>query len=236
MGQSTDQLLTSRNSRRFANPRFAAVRNQMAAGISAPLSKAAGVFDIAEPGFVAEDIDYDPHRRRFVVTSIQKQKLLPVAVCRRQRCRFGFRGLSRSLANAGGEDRFRRRLVWVTEVALNGFASHAPRQTGEGPLFSVMTSIAADYWNASRVRQTVRLATFVLSRQWRSAGLRRDKVVGFIGCTAQTRNWNASTMVVLSRPRRQPFILTASTFLFPDYLPGHWHPGSNHQTGALACD
>jgi sugar lactone lactonase YvrE len=120
MGQSTDQLLTSAE---FAalreDPRFAAVRNQMAANTS-PLSKAAGVFDIAEPGFVAEDIDYDPHRRRFVVTSIQKQKLISV----------DGKGVASDFVVSPDhwpmlavKIDFRRRLVWVTEVALNGFAS-----------------------------------------------------------------------------------------------------------------
>jgi hypothetical protein len=120
MGQSTDQLLTSPE---FAglreDPRFAAVRNKMAAN-TWPLSKVTAVFDITEPGFVAEDIDYDPHRRRFFVTSIQKQKLISI----------DGKGIAADFA--ASPDHWpmlavkvdsQRRLVWVTEVALNGIAS-----------------------------------------------------------------------------------------------------------------
>ena len=128
MGQSADLLLTSPE---FAPvrrlPGFARVREKMAVNDS-PVSGAVEAFDIAEPGFVAEDIGYDPHVRRFFVTSIQKKKIIAID------------GNGRPADFAAAPDGWpmmalkvdtRRRLLWATEVALKDFASIAKDDRGK---------------------------------------------------------------------------------------------------------
>lgn len=131
MCQSADLLLTSPELAALrGNPKFAAVRQNMAANNS-PVSKATAVFDIAEPGFVAEDMDYDPHSRRFFITSIQKQKIISV----------DSKGNAADFAAAPDHWPMmavkvdsQRRLLWVTEVALNGFASVAKADWGKSAI------------------------------------------------------------------------------------------------------
>ena len=99
------------------SPKFASLQKQMTAN-EAAVSHGTAVFDIAEPGFVAEDIDYDPQSKRFFVTSIQKKKIIAV----------GSRGKATDYAVAPDgwpmmalKIDSQRRLLWATEVALDGF-------------------------------------------------------------------------------------------------------------------
>ncbi len=128
MGQSADLLLTSAE---FAplreNPKFAAIRAQMVANDS-PVSKATPVFEIAEPGFVAEDIGYDPHLSRFFITSIQKQKIVSVDA---QGNAADFAAAPDHWPMLAVKIDPRRRLLWATEVALNGFASEPKADWGK---------------------------------------------------------------------------------------------------------
>jgi hypothetical protein len=120
MGQSADLLLTSAE---FAplreSPKFSSIREHMAAN-GAPVSRAAAAFDIGEPGFVAEDIDYDSRSRRFFVSSIKKKKVVVLDAKGRAT---DFAAAPDAWPMMAIKVDARRRLLWVTEVALDGFVT-----------------------------------------------------------------------------------------------------------------
>ena len=128
MGQSAELLLTSPE---FApvrsNTRFTQIREKMAAN-DTPVSHAVAAFDIVEPGFVAEDIDYDSRTAKFFVTSIQRKKIISVD------------GKGKASEFAAAPDGWpmmalkidtQRRLLWATEVALRDFTSIAKDDRGK---------------------------------------------------------------------------------------------------------
>jgi hypothetical protein len=73
-----------------------------------------------EAGLIPEDIDYDPVTRRFYISSVLKNEVLAVDLSGHfrifARAPDGFPMMALKVDS-------RRRRLWVTEVALNGFAS-----------------------------------------------------------------------------------------------------------------
>jgi hypothetical protein len=103
-------------------PLFAPLKKDFSERVAknkAPVSLASSVFTFADGDLIAEDIDYDGTTQRFFVSTVRRQKLL-------------------SLRLGGHESVFatapdhwpmlalkidgRRRRLWATEVALDGFA------------------------------------------------------------------------------------------------------------------
>jgi len=118
MGQSTDLLATSSD---FApllkNANFARIQNAMKANRS-PVSTGSTAFQLSDPSLLAEDVDYDPHTRRFFVTSVREKKIVSVEAS----------GASSDFARAPDNWPMlavkvdpSRRLLWATEVAMQGF-------------------------------------------------------------------------------------------------------------------
>jgi hypothetical protein len=120
MGQSDQQTLAGkqfdelRKAERFHELETAMLRNQ------APIAAGAEVFAIGEPGLIPEDVDYDASTKRFYVTSVMKREILV----------FEANGHSRIFACAPDPWPMmalkldpNSRLLWATEVALQGFSS-----------------------------------------------------------------------------------------------------------------
>jgi sugar lactone lactonase YvrE len=118
MGQSTDLLATSSD---FApllkNANFARIQNAMKANRSL-ISTGSTAFQLSDPSLLAEDVDYDPNTQRFFVTSVRKKKIVSVEAS----------GASVDFATAPDNWPMlaikvdpSRRLVWATEVAMQGF-------------------------------------------------------------------------------------------------------------------
>ncbi|MGC2110357.1 MAG: hypothetical protein WA655_12625 [Candidatus Korobacteraceae bacterium] len=128
MGQSADLLL---NSSEFAvlrdNPKFAAIRERMAANDS-PVANSTLASDIAELGLVAEDIDYDPHSHKFFVTSIQKKKIISIDA---QGNTTDFAVAPDGWPMMALKIDAQRRVMWATEVALKDFTSVAKSDWGK---------------------------------------------------------------------------------------------------------
>ena len=90
---------------------------------SAPVSSAEPALRLSDAGLVAEDIDYDPGSKSFLITSILEKKIVRVAAS----------GAANDFAHSPHQwpmlaikiDSFRH-LVWATEVALDGFTA-APK-------------------------------------------------------------------------------------------------------------
>jgi len=99
--------------------RFSALEAEMRKN-EAVVTASSEVVDIPEPGHIPEDIDYDPRTRKFYTTSILKHRVQFMDLA----------GHAATFADAPDpwpmlavKVDARRRRLWVTEVALNGFAS-----------------------------------------------------------------------------------------------------------------
>jgi hypothetical protein len=125
MGQTNDLLDST-----LFEPLKVLVTNQMKTN-QTPISRATRAFQIADPGLLPEDIDYDPTSKRFFLTSILETKVVMLNET----------GSIRNFAES--PDRWpmlalkidsRRRRLWATEVALDGFTSVAATDWGRSVL------------------------------------------------------------------------------------------------------
>jgi sugar lactone lactonase YvrE len=118
MGQSTDLLATSSDfAALLKNANFARIQNAMKANRSL-ISTGSTAFQLSDPSLLAEDMDYDPNTQRFFVTSVRKKKIVSLEAG----------GASTDFAKAPDNWPMlavkvdpSRRLVWATEVAMQGF-------------------------------------------------------------------------------------------------------------------
>lgn len=120
MGQSDRKALESAV---FADLRSSARFKTLAARMDEnerPIAVGSTVFEMSEAGLVPEDIDYDPVTRRFYMSSVLKNEVLAVDLSGHLRI-FARAPDSRPMMALKVDSR--RRRLWVTEVALNGFAS-----------------------------------------------------------------------------------------------------------------
>ena len=118
MGQSIDLLATSADFApllRHAN--FTRIQNAMKANRSS-ISTGSTAMKLSDTSLLAEDLDYDPQTRRFFITSVREKKIISV----------GASGANADFATAPDNWPMMalkvdttRRLVWATEVAMQGF-------------------------------------------------------------------------------------------------------------------
>jgi len=118
MGQSSEGTLKLPQFEKLRNdPRFAALATEMAAN-SASISHSTMAFSLKDANLIPEDIDYDPAARLFYITSVLKKEILAVDAS----------GSASTFAQPPDPwsmmalklDRTRR-LLWATEVALDGY-------------------------------------------------------------------------------------------------------------------
>ena len=119
LGQSTELLTTLAD---FAplrdKPAFAAIQAAMKENRTT-ISVASKAFDIPDQTLLAEDLDYDPNTRRFLITSVREKRIIWTDKS----------GAAGEFAKAPDNwpmlaikiDRVRS-LVWATEVGLKGFS------------------------------------------------------------------------------------------------------------------
>ena len=96
---------------------YKAILNRFAQN-AAPVSSAEAAFSLPDAGIVAEDIDYDPASKSFLITSILKKKIIRISQS----------GAAADFAKSPHDwpmlaikiDSVRH-LVWATEVAMDGF-------------------------------------------------------------------------------------------------------------------
>jgi hypothetical protein len=120
MGQSASQIFAGKQFDALrSSERFRTLQEQMRRN-EAAVATAAEVFSMPEPGLIPEDIDFDPATKQFYVTSVMKEEILTLDL----------KGHGRVFARAPDSWPMmalkidsKRRTLWATEVALNGFAS-----------------------------------------------------------------------------------------------------------------
>jgi hypothetical protein len=125
MGQMDDGMIDGSN-KTFApladSPRYKAVLEKFAQN-KMPASTAETAFSLSDPGLVAEDIDFDPASKSFLITSVLEKKIVRVSES----------GAATDFAQSPSHWPMlaikidaARKLVWATEVALDGFTA-APK-------------------------------------------------------------------------------------------------------------
>jgi hypothetical protein len=90
---------------------------------STPVSQAQAAFNLPDAGLVAEDIDYDPASKTFLITSILEKKIIRVST---SGAATDFAESPRHWPMLAIKIDSARHLVWATEVALDGFTA-APK-------------------------------------------------------------------------------------------------------------
>jgi hypothetical protein len=130
MGQMDDAMIDGSN-KTFVpladSPRYKTLLAKFASNKN-PVSTAATAFSLSDPGLVAEDIDYDPLAKSFLITSVLEKKIIQVDGTSTAKD-FAFSPSHWPLLavkiNAA------RKLVWATEVALNGFTAASKSDWGK---------------------------------------------------------------------------------------------------------
>jgi hypothetical protein len=120
MGQSDRRVLDGKQFDALRKlERFRTLQEEMHRN-EAPIETSSESFTMPDPGLIPEDIDYDPVTKRFYVTSVMKKEILALDT----------NGDGTVFASAPDAWPMmalridaRRRTIWATEVALNGFAS-----------------------------------------------------------------------------------------------------------------
>jgi len=129
MGQADDDMLQGKDkvfARLHELPAYQAVLKKFAEN-KKPISHVETAFILPDANLLAEDIDYDPHSKSFLITSVLEKKIIRVAQD----------GKATDFARSPSEwgmmalkvDAPRNR-VWGTEVALDGFKSVASSDWG----------------------------------------------------------------------------------------------------------
>jgi hypothetical protein len=125
MGQTNDLL---------DSPLFRTIRTAVAARIAgneAPISRAHQEFEFSDPGLVPEDIDYDAQTQRFFVTSVLEHKIVTLD---QKGNTTAFAAAPEHWPMLALKVDARRRRLWATEVALDGFQSVARGDWGRSVL------------------------------------------------------------------------------------------------------
>lgn len=125
MGQSNDILATP-----LFKPLQPAIEAQLRAGRT-PVALARAVFSLADADLLPEDIDYDPVSKRFLVTSILKHDIFALDEAGR---RTPFAASPSHWPMLALKINVRHRLLWATEVALDGFSEVSSAQWGHSGL------------------------------------------------------------------------------------------------------
>jgi len=131
MGQSTDLPARSAD---FAplldRAEFAAIQNGMKANRT-PVSLASTAFLLPDPSLLAEDVDYDPGSHRFFVTSVREKKIIAV---QSDRSSVDFAKAPDDWPLMAIKVDSNRRLLWTTEVAVQGLHFSPEQDWGRSAL------------------------------------------------------------------------------------------------------
>jgi hypothetical protein len=127
MGQANEEVLKAKSFDPLRGlPRYQDIYASMAVN-AAGKSKASEAFRLGHTALVPEDIDYDPESKHFYISTVLGKQILQLDMA----------GHARVFAS--GPDHWpmmalkvdpRRRLLWATEVALDGFAAAAKGDWG----------------------------------------------------------------------------------------------------------
>jgi hypothetical protein len=131
-GGSSTVLMLPEFSALRATPRFANITKALHANTHA-VGTATRAFTLSDPGLLPENIDYDAAGARFLITSVRRSEIVSsdrsgrLTVFARGPDRWPMLGLKIDAA---------RKIVWTTEVAIDGFASVSKRDWGRSAVLA----------------------------------------------------------------------------------------------------
>jgi len=159
MGQVDEGMIDGSNNM-FAplagSPRYKTIVEKFAAN-KTPVTKAEIAFSLKEAGLVAEDIDYDSVSKSFLITSVLEKKIVRVDAANGDATDFASSPSHWPMLAIKAD--VPRRLVWATEVALDGFTA-APKEDGDVLPCSVLSSGRASLFGGLRFQPAPRLETW----------------------------------------------------------------------------
>jgi len=124
MGQAGEEVLKSKSFDPLrALPKYRQIQSDMAAN-AVPKSSASEVFALQSTARVPEDIDFDAPSKLFYVSTVLGRQILQVDLSGRMKL---FAGAPDHWPMMALKVDSKRRVLWATEVALDGFAS-APKE------------------------------------------------------------------------------------------------------------
>jgi hypothetical protein len=131
MGLADEQVLNGQSFDPLRGlPRYQSIHADMAAN-AASKSAAEEVFRLEDTARIPEDIDYDPQTKHFYISAVLGKRILAVNMA----------GRSKLFASAPDQWPMmalkidsRRRILWATEVALDGFATAAKTDWGRSAI------------------------------------------------------------------------------------------------------
>jgi tetratricopeptide (TPR) repeat protein len=133
LGQA-DHSLLSGDDKKFAairtRPQYQAILKRFRENETA-ISRAETAFELGDPGLVAEDIDYDPASKTFLITSVLEKKIIRVAPDGKAK---DFASSPSHWPMLAVKIDASRKLVWATEVALDDFTAAPKADWGRSAL------------------------------------------------------------------------------------------------------
>jgi hypothetical protein len=131
MGQADEEVLKSKLFDPLRTlPKYQSIHSNMAANM-ARVSAASEAFSLQASARVPEDIDYDASQKLFFITTVLGQQILQVDMTGRSKV-FGSSPDHWPMMALKIDPR--RRVLWATEVALDGFASAAKADWGRSAI------------------------------------------------------------------------------------------------------
>ncbi len=129
MGQTDDAMLQGKAAQFAAlqeMPRYQAILDQMKASESA-VQRGETAFSLKDAGVLAEDMDYDPSSRGFLMTSVLEKKIVRVSekgeITDFAKSPHGWSMMAIKVDTVRGQ-------VWATESAIDGFSNVAKEDWG----------------------------------------------------------------------------------------------------------
>jgi sugar lactone lactonase YvrE len=126
LGQVDENLLTGKDkifSALHDLPQYRSILELFAANMKA-VARSEIAFTLSDSGILAEDIDYDPQSRSFLITSVLKRKIIRVEADGKS-TDFALSPSGWPLLALKVDPK--RKLVWATEVAMDGYST-APKK------------------------------------------------------------------------------------------------------------
>lgn len=130
LGQMDDGIIDGTN-QTFApladSPRYKKILEKFAEN-KAPVSTSTTALSLSDPGLVAEDLDYDPESKSFLITSVLEKKIIRVT---ETGAATDFAASPNHWPMLAIKVDAARKLVWATEVALDGFTVASKEDWGK---------------------------------------------------------------------------------------------------------
>jgi hypothetical protein len=131
MGQSNPEVLKAKSFDSLRSlPKYQSIYASMAANATGQ-TRASEVFRLDSMALIPEDIDYDPETKHFYISTVLGKQILQVDMAGRTKL---FASAPDQWPMMALKVDSRRRVLWATEVALDGFSAAAKKDWGRSAI------------------------------------------------------------------------------------------------------